>query len=232
MGLGKWLGAIGGAVAAPFTGGASLIPVIAGAAGNVLGNVAQGRQAGRAAETNVLQQQDQTALQRFLAAQNAQNNAGQLDLQRKQFSLQAPGQRAANSTRGDILATLQKPTLTDQQQQNPRAHIVDFLSGAPTLSDNTRALGRAMSQQALDSQNAGDTFTGGELLPVPQASALPKPTGLDKFLNIAGGIGTGMGIAGEIGSMIGGQPQQTTAGQYANAVPNNALNKLFSGVRF
>lgn len=195
--------------------------------GKLFGGASKGRQEGRAAETKVLQEQDQTALQRFLAAQNAQNQAAQTDLQRKSYSLQAPGQRAQNSVRGDILSTLQKPPAAT----HPRANVVDFMKGAPELSANSRALGSAMSQQALDSQMAGDTFTGGAMLPVPQASALPKPTGLDKFLNIGSTIGGLMGAAGDMYSNSQ-QNDDTTANQYANAVPPTYLQNLFKGVKF
>jgi hypothetical protein len=205
--------------------------ILAGASliGKLFGGASKGRAEGRAAETQVLQQQDQTALQRFLAAQNAQNTAAQTDLQRKQYSLQAPGQRAQNSTRGDILATLQKPTAA--QQAHPRANVIDFLQGAPELSANTRALGTKMSQQALDSQDAGDTFTGGNLLLVPQASPLPQAGKLDKFLNVGSTIGGLAGGAGMLWDDLNSQ-QPTVAGQQANAVPPSYLDQMFKKVKF
>lgn len=49
-GLGKVLGVAGGIAGAPFTGGASLIPTIAGAAGAGLGALAQGKAQNRGAE--------------------------------------------------------------------------------------------------------------------------------------------------------------------------------------
>ena len=50
MGLGSILAGIGGAIAAPFTGGASLIPTLAGAAGSALGAYSQGRASNRGNE--------------------------------------------------------------------------------------------------------------------------------------------------------------------------------------
>lgn len=227
MSIWKTLGKIGlmagGALAAPITGGASLIPVLAAAGGGALaggkvadalglggqaaGALASGRAAGRVSEAGVNQDQDRLALQRYqtqVGATNAQNsfnlgaanyglNAADADLSRRKFALDAPGQRARNSVRGDILANAQDVSIA-----TPFAK--PSISGGlrPSMfSGNTRALGSAMSADALAGQQKGDTFDALPSTPsyvappsAPGLTPLPQAGGVDKFLTTAGTLGS------------------------------------------
>ena len=191
------------------SGGGTLDKIL-GAAGNIvgglgknsdaIGGLAAGRQAGREAQTYAQQAQDRLAQQNYqnqLSAENigTQRQFGQanLDLTQRQFGLQAPQTRASNAVRGDILA-----------------NASDFSFGAPSMvgnipvptssgglrpsifSENTRNLGRLMSEQALSGQQAGDTFAPLNFAPLPTApnlTPLPEAGGLDKVLTTAGTIG-------------------------------------------
>ncbi len=188
----------------------STLDKILGAAGKVVGGLGQaapalggleaGRQQGREAQTYAQQAQDRLAQQNYqnlVSAQNVGANqqlaGANLDLNHRQFALNAPQARASNSVRGDILANAQ-----------------DFSYGAPTMvgnipvptstgglrpsifSQNTRDLGGLMSQQALAGQQAGDTFKPLNFGPMPTAptlTPLPEAGGLDKVLTTAGTIG-------------------------------------------
>lgn len=144
-----------------------LIPLI-GAGLSALGVLGGGRAKGRADEAQINDQRDRTAL------------AG------AQFNMQAPGMRAGNAVRGDVLANAQ-----DAQIQGPvtgtKGRVPQITGGLrPSLmSGNTRALGSQMSRDALLSQMSGPAF---QPTPTPQAG------GFDTFLNIAGGVGDLMGI--------------------------------------
>lgn len=170
-------------IAAPFTGGTSLLGLAGvgaktaagigsalGVAGNIAGAASAGRAQGRVTEAGVNQNQDQ------------------LRLQAARLNLDAPGQRAQNSVRGDILAGAQPLSIN-----GPITHTggkMPQISGglSPSLfSDNTRNLGKDMSRQALLSQMQGDAFT-----PTP----LPQAGKLDTFLNTIGGVGNVMGALG------------------------------------
>lgn len=130
---------------------------------------------------------------------------GDLDLRQKQFHLAAPGQRAHNSVKGDILANAKDVSIA----AGPNIPIPTISGGLrPSMfSDNTRALGAEMSSQALADQRAGDNFSALPTLPdytgpswklpdyikppnAPGVTAPVQATGLDSFLNTAGAVGS------------------------------------------
>src|SRR3990167_8344943 len=101
-GLGKGLLGAGGAIAAPFTGGASLatvIPAILGTAGAIASGASAGRSGGRAQEAGINTNQDQLRLLATRMLEDAMQGRAGLDLQQRQFALQAPGQQAGNADR-------------------------------------------------------------------------------------------------------------------------------------
>lgn len=140
------------------------IPII----GDVASGIENGRQAGRQAEADANYKRDQLALSGA------------------RLNLEAPGMRAGNSVRGDVLAGAQPLTIN-----GPITHTggqMPQISGglSPSLfSNNTRQLGQNMSRQALLSQMKGDAFT---------PTALPKANWLDKILNGVGYAGLGKGV--------------------------------------
>ncbi len=171
--LGKALGAVGAVGAAPFTGGGSLaaLPAILGAAAPIIGGIAGGRAQGRQAEAGQIQSQDE------LRARLAQ-----LEAERAKFQMEAPGFRAGQTARGDILSNLQ-----DIQFQPVRGRSQSALEGkmttgglgASTFGPNTRAAGAKLSELGL--ANLGkDTFN------IPTPSKMPQANWLDKVLNVAG----------------------------------------------
>src|SRR3954467_7844235 len=104
---------IGGIAAAPFTGGASLIPTALSAAGDI-GSVLGGQQGGKnnamAAQANLQSQHDRNAVDLFQAQQQAQNQAGALDLQRKNFEHVTRGSDAKQALIGALLGGGITPT--------------------------------------------------------------------------------------------------------------------------
>lgn len=149
--------------------------------GSLFGRGSQKSAEARAAEAQLNVLRDRTALDR-----------GRLDLDQKKYALDAPGQRAGNTVRGDILSTLQKPTGGHGR--------FDFTSMAPTLSDSTRQTGGLMARDALLQQLRGDA------LPLPQATPIPQAGGLEKLGGIAGFLGSLAGGLKEAG-LFGGKDE-------------------------
>ncbi len=138
---------------------------------------------------------------------NAGIGIGNLDLAQKNYALAAPGKRAGNSVRGDILANAQDASF-NLPSTIPKSSISGGLRPS-MFSANTRALGGELSSQALADQRKGDTFAPLPTLPnyqgptsklptykapapyvnpppAPQLTAQPQANGLDTGLNIAG----------------------------------------------
>lgn len=205
-GLGTAGGAAGGGAAAGLGGYLST----AGKVGAALADYGQGRADARLTESNAAQGANRNIIDLYQAQQQATNaensfglgkvsaglGIGNLDLNQKQFSLDAPGKRASNSVRGDILANAQDATVSGVSPNIP----VPTISGGlrPSMfSANTRALGGEMSSQALASQRAGDQFAPLPTLPdyvpgpaVPSLTDVPQAGKTDSILNTAGLVGS------------------------------------------
>jgi hypothetical protein len=194
----------------------------AGMLGKLFGGGAKASADARAKEAQLNEQRDQTAISRYQAEQNANTQNARTDLDQRGFALSAPGQRAGNSIRGDILATLQKPT-----GQHGK---FNFTGSAPTLSADTRQTGQLMARDALLQQLKGDVFDPIPKIAVPQASAIPKAGFMEKLGGILGTIG---GVAGGIGDMReqglfgGGGASSVLSG--ASMAPTDVMGALPGG---
>lgn len=209
-------GGIGGAAKSYFSDPKNWLD-IANQTGDLFSANAAGRAQGRVQEAGVTQAQDRNAIALYQALLNnnqAENNFGinrgtlagnnaRIDLDQRQFKLDAPGKRAGNSVRGDILSRAQDVNISGVSPNIP----VPTISGGlrPSMfSPNTRALGENMTAQALSEQQAGDTFAPLPALPdwktppaPPTLTPTPEANGLDTALTTGGNI---LGLAGGIGS--------------------------------
>jgi hypothetical protein len=207
----SWLSSlmkIGGAVAAPFTGGASLALTAGGGlldkvgqAGQVLGGQQGGANNARLAQGQLNQGQDRNAIDLYSRQQGAQDNAAQLDLQRKGFET---SNRGATSKQALIAALLgggmdrtslaggkASGGLFQALQQNP-----DAIAAMRNLH------GQADKAQMLPPQ-----YTGGQILQAPTLSAPQK-------IDIGGGkLGTLSKIMQVLGAFGGGGRPEEEGGQ-------------------
>lgn len=226
-------------------GGLKTAKGILGAAssiGSAFGANAQGRADGRLAEANANAQYDRTAADLYRATTDANtaknrynldattgaNNFGlnrgnlandyaQTDLSQRKYALAAPGQRAGNAVRGDILSSAHDVSVSGL---GPGQSAVQFSGGLhpDMFSADTRALGADMTQQARTTQAAGDHFAPLPDLPTytkppaytdgptaPTSTPMPQAGKVDSILNTAGLIGN---IAGLLPSR---QPKPPTA---------------------
>jgi hypothetical protein len=174
---------------------------LAGDLGAGASGAAAGRAQGRITEAEIQQAQDRIALQRA-QLENQQTdsrnqyglNAANTDLSQRNFALQAPGQRASNAVRGDILSRAQDVSFGNV---GPNVRIPTISGGLrPSMfSGATRQLGTDMTNQALAGQQAGDTFaplTYQAPAPIAPLTPLPEAGKVDTILNTAGAIGTGV----------------------------------------
>lgn len=204
---------------------AFMIPLMLGAAalGKVLGGASQGASAGRQIETQNNATQDtqrttqyginqQAILDALKQAESANMNRATLDLNQRNFALNAPTTRMSQSARGSMLANAQ-----DLQISHPRANIPTITGGMrpSALSPETRQLGALVARQTLLDQMKGDTFDavpqqnwqGGVVAP-PGVTPQPQASGLEKWGGIAGILGN---LAG-----AGVSTYQQAIGQQAN----------------
>lgn len=184
----------------------------ASAASQVAAQAAAARAQGRAQQAALNQGQDRTAQQGYQTDKSldlqALNSAYQAALSRgsgilseQAANLAAPGKRAANSVRGDILANAQ-----DVHANRPvGVPTIQFSGGLrPSMfSGNTRALGAAMSRQALLDQMDGDPTPFSDLKPLNVSSitsrTAPGPTPLPQ----AGTLDSILANIGMYGSLAG-----------------------------
>jgi hypothetical protein len=162
---------------------------------------AQSRALGRQAEAVANQRQDTGAQNAYATDKSldlealVRGYAAELDRAKGQLAehearLTAPGQRASNSVRGDILANVQ-----DVGVNAPAGVNVTSFSGGlrpSLLSGNTRALGGQMSKEALLDALSGTPTPYSDLPKVdlssitgrtaPEQTPLPQPSGMDRVM--------------------------------------------------
>jgi hypothetical protein len=190
---------IGGAVAAPFTGGASLALSGLGGAldgagkvGSVLGAQQGGTNNARLAQGQLNLGHDRNLLDRYQTEQNAQQNAGQLDLQRKGFETGNRSASAKQALIGALLGGGMAPTNIAGGQRS--GGIFAALQSNPEALAAMKTLG----SQGSAAQSAPLQFTGGQMVAPPTLSEMPKLDAAD------GKMGTLAKVLQIIGAFSGG----------------------------
>jgi hypothetical protein len=238
---GSWIPDAGTNATAPAADAAGSTPSwlnAAKAGGQLASDISAGRANGRVAESAINNNANKTATdlyrEQIAASQNENtyglNSAGMantyglnsvtagigignLDLAQKDYALAAPGKRAGNAVRGDILANAQDVNIS--QPNIPTTTISGGLRPS-MFSADTRQLGGLLSSQALQQQQAGDTFAPLPKVPAftppppykppPAAPILTGPSqanGFDTGLNIAGYAGLGADLLTKYGKFVG-----------------------------
>ena len=200
------LGSIGGLIGAPFTGGLSAVlgPAL-GAVGDVasvLGKQEAGKAAGKAQQAELNQRQDLSALQRYQMMQNAQQQAAQTDLQRKQFESNNRSTTAKQALIGALLGGGVTPTSISPQGAS--GGLLRSLNANPDAIAALKTLGG----QGATAQQTPLQFEGGKMLEAPQLTQLPQ---IDNggFLSTLARIGQ---IAGAVSPYIKPQEYDPTHG--------------------
>lgn len=167
--------------------------------GPMLADQARGAADGRAQQAMQQGMQDNQRESQARTAQQAETQAGGLDLQRQQFLEQSRGNRARQAAIGDLLAGHQPTRVSVPGIRNAE------ISGGLKLGDAGRAGGAELSRQALLAMLQPPEFTGGQVLPSPGVTPLPQAGGWEKAAGILGTLGSLAGGLGQAGVFGGGQ---------------------------
>jgi hypothetical protein len=195
---------------------------------------AQSKAQGRAAEAVANQRQDQGAqnayatdksldLEALIRGYQAELDKAKGQLSEYETKLAAPGQRAANSVRGDILANVQ-----DVGFDAPAGVNVTSFSGGlrpSLLSGNSRALGGQMSKEALMDALSGSPTPFSNMAPVdlssitgrtaPEQTALPQASAMDRVMEAIGTYG------GMTSALMNSQRPNNTGSQWLEGHGSN-----------
>lgn len=157
---------------------------------SVAGKQAEGAAAGRAAESKLLNDRDQTAIEAQRANQAGQTATAGTDLERKKFLETARLARAQQALMGDTFSNYQPVDI------NTPGVPHSSISGGLTIGQGGKDAMAELLKQARLAQMNPDTFAGGEMVAGPQLSAVPKESGFDSFLGTTGKIGSLLGALG------------------------------------
>jgi hypothetical protein len=185
--LGKFLGPAAGIAAAPFTGGASLIPTILGGAGAAVGAMGQGAAENRGAKTAAQLDRDVLAQRSASDYEQALENRAKLEMDRRTADAKARQDAFVQSLRS-ALALNFSPAARPEGVAN-----ISFVGKG--IGEQGQAAAAEMSRQAMlrllngekfDPLPAVERFTPSAL---PQASTWEKVAGiLAPSLTAAGAI--------------------------------------------
>lgn len=195
-------GVVGGAVAAPFTGGTSLawLPGVLSAGGQALGNMAGASAANRGEQTQTQLQHDALGLGANRQYEDALQGRAQLDLAQRTDDRAATNDAFRNALRAALASNMQDASFS-RPQGVPN---ISFSGGArpSALGPQGQQAGNEMFRLALQRLQQGGQY---QQLPPPERftpSALPKQGFME---NVLGPVSTGLTVAGKIAQM---QPQR------------------------
>lgn len=200
MGILSTLAKLGGAAAAPFTGGASLALTALGGVGDVLGKQQQGAAQGQAAQATIQQGQDRNALDLYGQQQGAQDKAAQLDIQRKDYDA-----KSRSSAGKQALLAMLMGDYKPSQVSVPGVTNANVSGGMGDALKNPQilALLKSIADKGVTDQATPNQFSGGNLVQAPTLTPLPqksKTSGImdtiARIAQIGGSIGAGMGGGG------------------------------------
>ncbi len=183
--LGKVLGTVGGVAAAPFTGGASLIPTIAGVAGAGLGAISSAKANNRGEKfggqldiEQLLMQRDQQYQQQQIAREQ-EGRAGQSDAWRKLLSAQHTISPAAHTSLSPYSVAPRAPTGAETSGADALTQqVLARLQGGNPISPVTQRTPQI--DPKLLNAGAGENITGwlSALLPAAGMMASRKKPGV------------------------------------------------------
>lgn len=213
MGWLSTLAKVGLVGAAPFTGGASLaaMPLVdaVGKAGQVAGGQQAGANNARVAQGQLDISRDRNVLDLYNSQQNAQNQAAQLDLQRKDHALDSRNRNAKSA----LIASLLNGGLPSTSVAGGKASggLVEKLRTDPGAMAAMRNLGEQAdkAQMAPMDWSQALNFQGGQVLDAPSLSDPQKidieGSKIGKVLQIIGAL-SGGGGGGDEKPKWGGAP--------------------------
>lgn len=198
--------------------------------GEVASGISKGRAGGRAAENLAAGQYDQNAVARYIAEQNARQQAALLAEQatkdRAERYLTAGAERAQQAAYGDALANIQ-PVEIDAPDRITKIRFSGGLNPS-VFGANARAAGQTLSRDALAAM-----LSGADVPDMPDLSglggdapALTEPVkagSLDEVLNFLAMMGAAGGAADEFETRREARRQPRQAAVPVNNLPGNVF---------
>jgi hypothetical protein len=177
------------------------------AGGQAAGNLAAAREAGRQVEAGNITTQDQQRLSAEQLAENAHQNRGDLDLKRRDETRTAQNDAFRNALRSALALNTQ-----DVSANRPEGvPNISFSGGArpSAIGAQGRQAAELVNQRALDTlMNPDEDYYEMPDVETFAPSALPKASGVD----------TALGVAGGVASVLGSLQQQEAARQQGSLV--------------
>jgi hypothetical protein len=233
----KWAAPIGAAIAAPFTGGASLasLPGILGTAAKVgaavapaLGGAAKERGAATAAAEQAQLERDRLALLRAQLAQQQAQQAAEFGAQRAQFLAQAPTIELRTALRAAMLSGLQPVRgVWSTEGGRPRLTFtggLDLAALPQELRDFAQQVMRETMTQRLRDQYPASLPAAA----LPEIAPAPTGGGASRALGLAAGIS---GLLGSTSPLI----EELLRRRRASQTPAEAFEgdpRVWANVRF
>lgn len=183
----------------------NILGKIAGAVtglGSIAGKQQEGEAKGAVAQAQLQQGQDRNAIDLYQAQQAAQNQAGQLDLQRQGFETSNRGNAAKQALVGALLSGghLDPVSVTGGKSSGG-------LLAALKADPNALAAMRNLGQQGDVAQMKVPSYQGGNILQAPSLTPF-KPVNeggflskLTKIAQLGGGVLSGLGGGGSLASL-------------------------------
>lgn len=197
---------VGGATAAGAGGSSALGGVLGGIkkAGSVLGRVAPvlGEMAGSMGDSRVNANNsrlavDRTRLDRANSMDRSIIDRAGVDLDQRQFQLDAPGKRLSTGVRGSLAANYTPTTVSSgaPMTMSSGAQVKPTMFSAPKLGQGAKDLGALVEQQMLSDQQAGDKFA-----PLPKVD-FPEVRDPEEAGFLESAVNLGAGVAGVGGAL-------------------------------
>lgn len=213
-GLGKVLSVAAPVIAAPFTGGASLVglkaalPGIISGAGSAIGAMGGAASANRGEQDRMNMSRDQLAVQEAGRYENALQNRARLELEQR---AQADAERKAafsDALRSALAMNMQDAKFDRSGFKTPVANI-SFSGGArpSALGGQGRDAATAMNNSALQRLMNPEAM---QELPAAERVKASEPSKASFWEKLAGPLGMGLTIAGQ-GLDAANRPQVITA---------------------
>lgn len=200
-GIGTSAGAAGAAGAAAPAAAAGLgstvvknLPALLSGAGTVLGNAAGGQADAQKSAAELEQERARTLANQYGTQQGAETSAGQLNLDRQKFNETSEAARLKRAIIGNLLGNVQDTSIS-----LPGITPATVTGGLrpSALGQGGRDASAEMVARALEQVRAGNTYSGGTVLPQPDVAPVGAQGG-SKGLNTAALIASlfGAGAAG------------------------------------
>jgi hypothetical protein len=194
-----------------------------GVLGGILGGAAGGASKSRESQNNAIAQnnrnqidlhqaQQQALMQALGLTESSAMNRANLDLNQRQFALQAPSVRGKQALLGSLMQNIQPVSFGNLSPQL-RARMPQISGGLnpSAIGPLARQMGSVMQRNALQGQMRGDQFAAlpqinflGGVLEAPKLQQMKQPGLLEKIL---GGAGLAGSLIGGLGALNGGGSQ-------------------------